>query len=281
MPSLAGIFKMHPGRFIFFAFISAILWTLISIYLGYYFGILIIDKLNFILGFFAFLIIYVIFIYLIYRSFIKLYNENKEVITNYALSNIFYLVFLLLFFMVLVMIEGLKIREWFNGYFSFITLFGYERYFEFLLSSYVLSLMFIVILFSILFILKDIKILIIFVQGIFISTIFTLIFDVTFKVWAGVDVYISLVSFSFFIFYIYYIFTHFIDCQKFKKKIEWTLGIFLFFVFVVKCSLTGNFYQVLISYIIAAIECELVLILLHYNILEGYFKIVPLQKRLQ
>jgi len=281
MPSLAGILKMHPGRFIFFAFISAILWTLVSIYLGYYFGILIIDKLNFILGFFAFLLIYVIFIYLIYRSFIKLYNENKEVITNYALSNIFYLIFLLLFFMILVMIEGLKIREWFNGYFSFITLFGYERYFEFLLSSYVLSLMFIIILFSILFILKDIKILIIFVQGIFISTIFTLIFDVTFKVWAGVDVYISLVSFSFFIFYLYYIFTHFIDCQKFKKRIEWTLGIFLFFVFIVKCSLTGNFYQVLISYIIAAIECELVLILLHYNILEGYFKIVPAQKRLQ
>ena len=71
MPSLAGILKMHPGRFIFFAFISAILWTLVSIYLGYYFGILIIDKLNFILGFFAFLLIYVIFIYLIYRSFIN------------------------------------------------------------------------------------------------------------------------------------------------------------------------------------------------------------------
>lgn len=279
MPTLAGIFNMRPLKFIILAFISSAVWTVISIYLGYYFGILIIDKLNFILIFLGALIVYLVFVYYIYRSFINLYNENKEVITSYALSNIFYIIFLFLFFIALLLINGFGLTKWFNSYFDFIFLGKYVIYFNFLFTSYFLILVSIFIVFTILFLLKDLKLLIIFIQGVFISSIFTLIFDFLLILWAGVEVYPSVITIVFYIFYIYYIFTHFVNCHKLKKKIEILMGVLLFIFFILKCSITENFYEVLISFIIAAIECELVLILLHYKILEGYFLIDPSKKQ--
>lgn len=271
MPSLAGIFNMRPLKFIILAFISSAVWTILSIYLGYYFGILIIDKLNFILIFSGALIIYFIFVYYIYRSFIKLYDENKEVITSYALSNIFYIIFLFLFFVALMLINYFGLVQSFNNYFDFIFLGKFVIYFNFLFSSYFLILISIFLIFTILFLLKDLKLLIIFAQGVFISSILTLIFDFLLKFWAGIEVYPSVITIVFFIFYIYYIFTHFSNFQKLKKRLEIIMAGILIIFFILKCSITQNFYEVLISFIIAAIECELVLILLHYKILEGYF----------
>ena len=270
IPFLAGLSKMRVLTFIFFAFISNLLWVFISIYLGFYFGYFILDKINFFSHFLIFIIIYYVFISFLYRNLSKFYFKNYFLHKKYAYYNILLIFLSLLLIFILLIYKKLVGLLYFNLMFSFLKI----DFFKFLIL--VLTKRFIVFLFIFCFIFifykKNFKLLILYFWGIFIGVILSLIFGFILNKFYSILIYSSIISITQFSFWVYIFGKLYLDKKNYilKKNLLFLFLIFLIFIsFLVKFYLTSNFFVILISFLVSLIISEIILLLSHYSILDN------------
>jgi len=120
IPFFAGCFKMRFSLFLGFAFFSCVFWALLSVYLGYYFGFIIVENFNFIMEFMLFLIVYFGIVFFIYGNFKTFYKEKATLVKKYSIHNFFFIGLLLLF--IFIFLFSLKHGRvvYFNKLFSFL-----------------------------------------------------------------------------------------------------------------------------------------------------------------
>lgn len=271
IPFFAGLLGMNFSRFFILALISNLIWTLISIFLGYYFGYVVIDKIQFLFGFILFVIVYLLILYFIYNSFRTFYKQNRPTIRKYALENILSASLFLILFFVMIIVEKVGLLQLFNDYFSFLYSDVINAGFALIFNFY--AFLCIVFLFVLLMTYnKRYRLMFVFFIGIFVSFFLTLIFRLMLEKWVGFTPYYSIIFFVFLVFFISYLSSDFFKKEHYNLKLRYFLIFFLILSFFIKVSVTENFYRVLISFLIAAIECELVVIITHYRLAWEYLK---------
>lgn len=267
IPFLSGVFKVPTYKFVFFAFISNIFWTLLTVYLGFYFGNIILEKMDFIFEFILFLIIYLGIIYLIFRSFKNLYFQNLLIIRRFALHNIISLITILLMMIILVLLSNFELIGLFNELFFFIYNPLIMLLLGFLLSGKFALLLTIFLLTYLLF-LKKTRYFLMLLWGMLFSFFFTLVFVMILKKWVGMIPFISVIFFTILVFYASLIFNSVITNSKRLRLINISLVLILFLGLIGKIAQTENIYLTLLSFFIAAIECEIIVLVSHYNVLK-------------
>ncbi len=266
IPFLAGVFDMKKSTFLIFSLISNLIWAGISIYLGYYFGIIIIDKIEFLMIFILFLLIYIGFIFIIYNSFKSFYMKNYLLYRDYALSNI-----IVISISSILLVLFLYIGKWgyihtINNSISFL-FFDFLYYFIFLLSpSFLLFLIW--ILFMYLVHKKSFKWIIILIWSSIITLLLSSIFFIIIKKWFNIELYISIILFVQIIFYSFLFFKIFLRSKKNKFIINSILILILILIILIKFSQTENIYLIIISFLISLIITEIIILLSHYKILS-------------
>lgn len=266
IPFFAAIFHMKVKNFVFLAFISNIIWACVNVYLGFYFGLIIIQKIELFFSFLIFVVLYFLFLFFIYKSFKNLYIKNYILFRDYAFSNILYLSFSLILLILFLFFKHLKLDLLFNNIFSFL-LFPFMSHFSFLLSGkfllFVLWLLFMFLIYS-----KRLNLLLILIWGSVISVLISLILFYILFHFFSIKFYISIVFISEFIFFLFFIFK---SLFKIKNKIlfDFYFVFILSFMVLIKFEVTHNLYLVILSLIISVIISEIITLLSHYNIINS------------
>lgn len=274
IPFLAGCFKMNNYKFLFFALVSNIIWTILSIYLGYFFGFLIIDNFNFFMEFIFFLIIYLSGTIFVYLNIKKIYSKNVEIFKKYLFHNWFFLIFLKLLFIVFIYLIKWDFVNSFNEYFSFLYFPILNFLFGFLISKVFIFSFSCIFLFVLLFN-KNLRLLIVYFWSLifflFFSYFLSFLFDN--KLNLKLNLYSEQILFPILIFYIWILIKNYknklIINFKIFKILNFILIFILFFNFLIFFSKTNNLFLCFFLFLIGAIQTEFILLLSHYSILDN------------
>lgn len=267
MPFFAGCFKMRLLTFLIFSFVSCIIWSVLSIYLGYYFGFIIIDNFNFIMEFILALIIYIIFIIIVYKGLKSFYIENLSLFRQYSIHNIFFMGIFISVFILMCYIAKWNYIQLFNDYFSFLHISGLYLTFNFFTTNFFLVSLFLIIGFGLLYN-GQIRICIVYLWSLLFGFFMTLIFASFLKISYNFYPYFNLIILMILLFYIWILFKLYFNKMKYFYFFNIFWSIFILFILLSVFSLTNNFYMVCLSFIIGVIESEIFLILSHYQVLD-------------
>ncbi len=267
IPFFAGMSKMNFGKFFLLAALSNILWTIISFYLGFYLGFLVIEKFEFIFEFLVLLLIYFIIIYFVYASFRNFFSKNLVLLRDYAIHNMIYLGFLLSGIIILLFAYQWGYSVIINEYFILFFYPGIGQFFSFFVSfNFVIFLIFVLLLFIIYK--RDFRHFLIFLWILIFSIFFNISFGVLLKRWFDILPYITVILITILVFFAYVLLNRFRVNYKMRLIFNSILFFLIFFHLILKFSLTQNFFMVLLSFFIAAFECEILVILSHYRIID-------------
>jgi len=263
IPFFAGIFKMSINKFLFLEFISSFIWSTLSIYLGYYFGVVIIAKIKFLFIFLGFLSIYLAILFYIYKSFKHFYIKNYILHKDYSIINIFIINFSLLIFIFLLFVKKWGFDYYLNESFSFIY-FSNFYYFKFILSGeFLLFLVWCVFMYLIYK--KNLNLILVLIWGSLISVLLSFSVSLLLKKLFDFFPFISIILLSQIVFYIFILIKYFVKNNKKVYFFNILLILFLFFGFLIKFSLTMDIYIVFVSFILSLIISEIVILLSHYK----------------
>ncbi len=268
IPFFAGLSKMNYYSFVFFAFVSGVLWTLITFMLGYYFGYVALEKFEFVFAFILFCLFYFGILYFIYGFFKSFYSEHVVIIKRYAFLNIFAIFILFILFALFLGFKETGIAIYLNEYLSFLIIdFGVN----FFLFSKLFLLLFFEAIFLIPLILKKIKVFLIFFWSTFLYLQYVFLNMLLVKKFF--DVKLSFTFFMitlgfFFILILIYDSNYSFKLKKYLVSI--TMFCLVFFILIYSSFLDGNFYSVILTFLSASIGCELLYVLSHYKVLDSY-----------
>ncbi len=269
MPFFAGLFKMKTSHFIGLALISNLIWTLLSIFLGYYGGYVIVEKVEFIFEFLAFLFVYGVILYFIYGHFKNFFKKNSDLIKDYAIHNIIYLGSICVFLIVLLFGYDWGFSRIVNEYFAFLFMPNFGRIFSFLLSfEFLMGFIFTIMLYLTIK-RKSFRQVITLFWGFVISSLMTIVFGVILKKYFGFVPFTSIIFFTLLVFYLEFLVRSVNIPRKTKLKFDSLLLFLMFIVVFSKFSISQDFYLILVSFFIAAFECEVMMVLSHYRIMDN------------
>lgn len=269
IPFFAGMSDMKKKTFFIYATISCLVWAMISVYLGYYFGYAIVDKLEFLFAFLIFLIFYIAILIVIYRFFANLYKTHTSFIKEYALHNIFYL---LIFFILITTALIAKLKGFdaiINDYGS---LFVFNDIFIF---SILFSKVFMLLLFEAIFLaplfLKKIRLFIVFFWSSFLYFQIIFIMSLLIKSLVDIQLYLSLLLYTLATFFGMLFIVESRIKENVKNKLYIILLVSLFIVTLLRASYEGSdLFTSLLTLLIASMGCELLYILSHFKLLDSY-----------
>jgi len=266
VPFFAGCFKMSKYKFAFVAFVSNVIWSVLSVLLGYYFGYIIVNNFDMLFFFMLFLSLYIFLLVFTYKSFIAFSNANKELIHKFSLHNMIFAWILVLCFILLLFIKRWNMHILFNDYFAFF-LFPELFYLGFLLSRTMLFL-FISFFFFVFIVTRKYRLALVFFWSLVFSLFYALILNFLLIKFFGLIMYYSVLVFCILIFYIWiFMKSYNITLKKYYFINTVFVLLLLFFIFI-KFSITSNMYVLLLSFIFSAIFCEFLLILSNYQVLD-------------
>lgn len=265
IPFLAGSCKISWKKFIFISFISNILWSYMSVFLGFYFGLIILDKISFFLSLSFFLILYFLVLFLFYRYFQKWSAKKLVIIEKYALYNILMASFSFFLFLLFLFLSLTNFPSFFNSYFLFLPSFSYlgviEKFFslKFLLVGF--SFLF---LFTIIF--KNLKLFLLFIWGSLISFFITLFLGFFIAGFFSVKIYFSII-FTIVLMFFFWILLNEKTQKSFNLFIFNLLIVtFLLFFIFLKFLIKGDIYVLFLSFFIGIFICELLILFSHFKI---------------
>jgi len=266
MPFLAGSLKMKTYKFLLVSAISCFIWSTLSIYLGYYFGNIIVNNFNFFAEFLIAFCVYIAFVFFTYKKFKYYFNQNQEFLKEYSLDNVLAISFFIVVFIVFCFILKWDYYILFNDYFVFLYVSGLYILTGFILSKYMLVFMILLTIFF-LFIKREYRLIVSFLWGCILVLCGILIFKAFLGAFFGVNIYYSIVLIVYLCFYLWIISKKF--CSK-KKCIflDVFFILFLMLMVVTKFSLTGNLFITILSLVVGAIMSEFVIILSNFRILD-------------
>lgn len=268
MPFFAGCFGMPVAQFLIFAMLSCFLWTVLSIALGYYFGFIIIENFKFVMEFILFLILYFIFIGFVYKNVKSVYYEKLNVIRRYTIHNILFFGFLM--FVVIVMGYFIKwgYHDIVNDYFAFMFIPGLYLVFGFLTSK-IFLICFALLIFLILFIMREFRMLTVYVWSMVLFLFMNLAITIFMKVWYGVELYYSMIFLTYILFFVWVLVKTFYRKRRVSKVFNLIIVSVILISILSTFSFTGSIFLTLLAFLIGAVESELMLILSHYQILDS------------
>ncbi len=267
MPFLAGVFSMGFYKFLFFAFLSNVLWVFTSLMLGYYFGHLLLDKIEFILTFTTILIIYLFIIFLVYKSFKKFFRENSYLIREYAIHSIISIGTFFIILILFIFIYKFGLSNFINESFNFFLFVEVAKFFYFLISPQFLIFCFLFLL-GFLFYKKEFRLAVIMLWGFLLSIFVSMFLFFLLRMFGLFVPYVSIMFLTIFVFYIWILISKISNDQKNKNYLNFILIIILFFAIYSKATVSGDFFRVIFSFFMGALICEFLIILSHYKFMD-------------
>ncbi len=267
MPFFAGSFGMNIFKFLLFSFMSCLIWTLVSVGLGYYFGFVIVANFSFIMQFILFLIIYVVLIQFAYKNSKVFYAENKYIFTKYAMHNMLFMGFFFSIFVLSIFVFKWNWHLIFNDYFS-ILYFSSLYYFKFLFLKSVFMLLSLFIFLAFLY-KREFKLAVVFAWSLVIMFFLSFLIFVFLKVRYDFVPYISIIFYILLVFYLWILLRVSVKNLKVYYFLNKILMVYMIFILFVKFSISVDFYNVFLSFVIGVLITEFVLILSHYRILDS------------
>ena len=267
MPFFAAVFKMPKKKFIALAAVSNAIWALLSVLLGYYFGYIVAEKIEFAMEFIFLLLAYFIIIYIIYKGLDNFFAQNYSLIRKYALMNIIHLGFVVGALIALIFLNDWEYAAKLNDYFAFLYMPVIGSYFAPMLSFHFLLFFMFILLLLLIYYRKYRQIAVL--VWVFILTSFANLFFTQFsKIWFNLTPYISIIFLTVMVFYSSSLIAR-SRRLTLKKKIffDFLLALGLITAMLIKFSLTQNFFLILYSFFLAALQCEFIVLLSHYKII--------------
>lgn len=266
MPFMAGISKMPFSKFVPIALISNLFFSVVSVLVGFYFGHLLLDKIDYVVTFMVFLAIYIMVLLKTYGSFKKFYFKNFYSYDLFAKYTTFSFIFFGSLLIILEVISFTKYSLALNYYFSFIASFSFLLNFNFIFTwRFLLAAFFLISIFAL--IKGRYKLFISYFWGILLG-IGVLIFGNIVLLRLGAQNFYALPVFLVVVtFYIGLLFdsSYFRNFKKPKKS--WiVLTILLFFIFWIGVAKSQDFLRVFTSFILGVIISEIILMLSHIGV---------------
>ncbi|MFW5705237.1 MAG: hypothetical protein ACOCXG_05340, partial [Nanoarchaeota archaeon] len=265
MPFLAGMGNMSHKKFFVFGFISNAIFAFLSLFLGYYFGGIVVEKMQFIFSFLFFVIVYFGLLFIIYKSFLRLYEKNYILIKRYALLNVFFGTFFLITILIFTIFSKNGGFILIDNFVVAVKLVQFFEYFNFIVEPIFWVFLFFMFLITLL-LFKKIKLFFISMWSFAVVTFATLSVGFLFRGWFGIGLKSSVIFLVLFIFYLWVFGREMTDKKTFRTFYEISLVfVTLFFIFV-KIYFSYNVYHDIISFLFAGLLCEAILILSHYEL---------------
>lgn len=267
MPFFAGVFQMKYKKFGIFVLISNFIWATLSLFLGFYFGVVVIDKINFLFWFIAFVFVYSIIVRMIYKTFMDFNEKNSILHKYYGLKNIFFIFITFIFLIVFLFYGKWGFKRIFNEHFVFLFFPSLYYYADIVFSKFYLFILlwsnFMFLIFK-----RNIRLIILFMWGGMILLFISFIFNLFMARIYGFTLYIWVVFFTLLIFYSYILIDNYVKNKILKKKFEFLTIFYLFFSLIAMFAYTEDLFLVLVSFFVGAIACEIIILLSHYQILD-------------
>lgn len=267
IPFLAGICKLNKYKFFIFAFISNIIWTFISVFLGYYFGLIILNTIDFMFGFILFLVIYFILLKLLYNKFKSFDKKKSGIFEKYAVYNIFLSSITLILFVSFLFLNKTNFPLLLNNYFNFIPHFPQLFKLNIFFSYYFLFFGYIILFLST-FYFKNIKLLIIFIWSLITTFLLTFFLGVLFAGLFQIKLYYSLIFLTVFLFLSWILLREEIKTIKNRNIITYVIIFFMILFIIMKILVLSNVYLSFLSFFLGLLLCEFLVILSHYRIID-------------
>jgi membrane-associated protein len=272
VPFVAGISSMKTSNFLLISAISALLWSSISLYLGFSFGYIIIEKITFVVTFITFLIIYYFILYFIYQKIKKITVVERTKARKIMLLNILFSILLIFFIIITILVKEFGFDLWLNQQFAFL-IFPQLEQFAFLFSS-----SFIFILYELLFLInifkKNIKMVLFMLWSSFLY--FQMMFLIAFilKKAFKIHLYLSVFIYVFFFFLIYMMLLEYREKKNcsftFLRNSSIALFVLLLILLIIKITmLNGSFYEVFLTFLLASLLSEFLQAFLRIKFLKG------------
>lgn len=267
IPFFAGMFKMSVKKFVIFAIISNLIWTSISLYLGYYFGMIVVKNFEIAFEFILILIIYLAILFYFYNVMKKFLYQNFMLVKYFALHNILYIGILTLIIVIMIFTKDWGYHLLINDIFVFAyfpSLIGIAKFifsFPFLFGCFMLFMGFLAGK-------KEFKKLITLLWVFSLTGLLNILFSIFANNWFSIKISTSVVYLTVFLFMAYMLLS---NPQKpiAKKKYSYLVFAFLIlFVIILRFSSSHNFFETLFSFFISALVCEIILLLSHYKIIS-------------
>jgi membrane-associated protein len=268
MPFFAGCFGMPLWSFVGFALFSCILWTILSIALGYYFGFIIVENFSFIMELIFFLLLYLFFVVFVYRNIKSMYYTNLSIVKRYALHNILFIGILMLLLSFMGYMFKWGYYQLFNDYFILLYFPGLYLIFGFLFTKEFLIIFALLILFLFLF-KKCYRLLIVYIWSLVFFSLLTLVASLFFKTWYKINIYFGVVLFTILLFFLWIYVKKSINSKKYQFLTSVLIVSTLILMFLSYFSLNENLFLILFSFLIGVLETEFILVLSHYQILDN------------
>lgn len=269
IPFFAGYFKMPIYKFIPIAIFSSILWTSLSLYLGFSFGYIILDKFKFISYFSIFLVFYIGLLYFLYRSFKNIYIKNYFLFKDYAISEIIFLFISLISFLIFSFLNLFNYVDLINSSFNFCFIPFFSNF------SFLISLEFSLFILSIIFIFlilkKSLKLFLIYSWSFLLSLVLLLIISTILKKWFLVVPILNLSILTLLIFFLCILISNYKFVKKNKKYFRIFVISLLFLVLLVRYSIFNDIYLTILSFLISAFISQILLFLSHYDLIDNHF----------
>lgn len=269
IPFFAGLSKMREFVFISIAIFSGILWSLLTFLVGYYFGYVALRKFEFFFAFLLFLLVYCAILYYIFRVVKKIYDQNVVTIRRYAFLNISAIILLGFLSLCLLALKNTPFSLALNGGLSFLLFpLGFVSFF----TSKLFMFIFFQVLFLIPLYLKKFKLFLIFLWSSFLFIQYTLLsiffINLFFKLKLSFSVF--MITFGFFLLLILLYEKNDVLYTFKRKAVLFLMGFLLLLLLIYSIRYDGDFYRVIISFLIASIGCELLYVLSHYRIVDSH-----------
>ena len=266
MPFLAGMGNMSQKKFLLFGFISNIFFAFVSLFLGYYFGGIVVEKMQFFFSFLFFVIIYFGVLFLIYKSFLKFYEKNHVLIRRYALINIFFGTLFMISILIFTLFSKTGGYILVDDFVLAVKLISFFEYFSFLLEPIFWVFLFFMFLITLL-LFRKIRLFFISMWSFAVVSFATLSFGFLFRNWFGIGLKSSIIFLVLFIFYLWIFGRDVIENKKSRVFFEVFLVLVTLFFVLVKIYFSYNVYHDIISFLFGGLLCEAILILSHYEFL--------------
>lgn len=277
MPFLAGSFKMNYFKFLTVAIFSCALWASLSVYLGYYFGFIIVDNFNFIMEFIFFLVIYFTIIFFLYKNLKNYYKEKSELIHKHSIHNFILVSLLYLFIILFLVIMKKELIISFNKYFMFLNDFYFLYIFKFMfLKSFFLLSFF--LMFALLLLNREFRVLVVYFWSLVFSFFFSFMVSVFLSKWFSIVPFFSIILLTIVMFYFWILIKLLITSKKIRNYMQLLLVVMLFSAVLYKAIYSGNYFITFLSFIIGAIETEVILLLSHYQVFDKCLSNIRFEK---
>ncbi|MDA3855249.1 MAG: DedA family protein [Candidatus Woesearchaeota archaeon] len=268
MPFFAGSFGMKFIEFLLISIFSCIVWSVLSVLLGYYFGYFLVSNFKFFMLFLFFFVVYLGLVYFVYRGLSSFYVENKSYLRRHAIHTFFSLGFLVSMLVLMIFIIRWDYYILFNDSFSFLYFNGFYIFGGFFTSSIFLVIYFFIIFFIFMW-KKRFRMLVVYVWSVIFMFFYTIVLSLSLKLFIGILPYFTIMLFTLFVFYTWVIFELFFRESRFFYLLNILLSLILILVFLSKFSFSGNLYLTLFSFLLGVIASDLIWLLSYYQILDN------------